>query len=157
MQAKVERKVERVLAMKGFLLAIGLWLGAISMPAAAQPAGAPSTQSVQSIGLALQEAAGTAEAKFVLYAYFDDSNSIVTIRHVLAGSTEIKPLFLAQGSIDLPRLYRELGSPDGIMEMIYVLDHGRLDMILRYPDQIPPGTTSRQRMEAAVREHLGPS
>lgn len=136
-------------------LGIALWAGAIAAPVAAQPAGAPSPATIEEIGLALHDAAGTADAKIVLYAYFDDENSIVTIRYRVDGSPDILPLFLPRGAIDLPRLYRELGSPAGIMEMVYVLDHGRLDVSLRYPEQIPRGTTSRERMEAAVREHLG--
>jgi hypothetical protein len=144
--------------MKRLLTFALLIMGLAAAPAAAQPLPSPGPEDIERIGHALIEAAGTADAKFVLFAKYDERFGIVTIRYVPEGAKEIKPLFLKPGSVDLQQIWQASRSQPGggWAEMVYVLDHGRVSVDLSYPDQLPAAELSRVRMEAAVAKHLGP-
>ena len=120
---------------------------------AAEPQLQPGPASVESIGRALVEAVGTSEAVILLYAQFDEGMVATAIRYVPTGGAVIsdiadQPDALHDALSAAWETVRAQMQPEPWREMIYVVDNGQVSVTLLYPEQIDPGRTLHEKVEA---------
>lgn len=142
------------------IFAVGLMAmgSAVSAQSPARPL-SPTPAEVEAIGTALVDAVGTAKSRILLFGRFSPGFAGTTIRYVADGSPAVRPAFFkASNNPDLAGLWNKAYANwgDGLwVEMIFVVDHGRVNLTLHYPDQVDFNSSYSEAASKAERELLG--
>ena len=105
-----------------------------------EPKPYPSPERINQIGHLLLRNEGVENSKLLLFAEFDDDWMGADIRLLPDGATQLRQAFPGQEMTDvLMNTWEE--ARDGLGEgawrgLMYVLDHGQVDITLLYPEEL---------------------